>query len=302
MVRFARDQFLNGNKKHGIRMSRSLFRRPRRFRAVEIRPSSGWPALDLAAVWQHMDIAFILAVRDIKVRYKQSFAGIAWAVIQPLLTMIVFTAVFAGVVRVDTHGSPYPLFSLAALVPWSYFVHAINKSTTCLVTDRDLITRVYFPRLILPVSAILGGLVDFFIALALLLILLPFYGQSLSWSVLLLPLFLIFTMMTAFALGLWLSALNVQYRDVNNALPFFTQVLMFISPVAYPTSVIPEKWQLVYALNPMATVINGFRWVLLDGQPPPGLESLISAVMVAVALIGGLYFFRWQEDRFADVV
>jgi lipopolysaccharide transport system permease protein len=284
-------------------MTYSLFKGSKQSRRViDIRPSSGWPELDLVAVWHHVDIIFILALRDIKVRYKQSIAGVGWAIIQPLITMVVFTAVFAGVVNVDTHGSPYPLFSLAALVPWSYFVHAINKSTTCLVADRDLIGRVYFPRLVLPISAIVGGLVDFFVALALLLIMLPFYGQALSWTVLLLPVFLLFTMLTGLALGLWMSALNVQYRDVNNALPFFTQVLMFISPVAYPASVIPEKWQLLYALNPMATVINGFRWVLLDGQPAPGPESLISVLVVALALLGGLYFFRWQEDRFADVI
>jgi lipopolysaccharide transport system permease protein len=269
---------------------------------IEISPPSGWPKLELGEVWRHLDIILILAIRDIKVRYKQSFAGIGWAIIQPLLTMIVFTAVFAGVVKVATHDSPYPLFSLAALVPWSFFVHAITKSTTCLVVDRNLISRVYFPRLVLPISAVIGGLVDFFIAFLLLILLLLIYEKTPSAKVLLLPFFLVFTMLTALALGLWLSALNVQYRDVNNALPFFTQVLMFISPVAYPSSVIPEKWQMVYALNPMATVINGFRWVLLEDQPSPGLYSLVSVAVVLVALIGGLYFFRWQEDRFADVV
>ena len=270
--------------------------------STEIRPPSGWLKLELGAVWKHTDIIYILALRDIKVRYKQSLAGVGWAVIQPLLTMIVFTAVFAGVVRVPTDGSPYPLFSLAALVPWSYFVHAITKATTCLVVDKNLITRVYFPRLVLPISAVVGGLVDFAIAFALLVILLLVYGAVPTAAVLLLPLFLILAILTALALGLWLSALNIQYRDVNNALPFFTQVLMFISPVAYPSSVIPEKWQMVYALNPMATVINGFRWALLEGQPPPGIYSLVSVAVVFVALTGGLYFFRWQEDRFADVV
>jgi lipopolysaccharide transport system permease protein len=270
--------------------------------STEIRPPSGWLKLELGAVWKHTDIIYILALRDIKVRYKQSLAGVGWAVIQPLLTMIVFTAVFAGVVRVPTDGSPYPLFSLAALVPWSYFVHAITKATTCLVVDKNLITRVYFPRLVLPISAVVGGLVDFAIAFALLVILLLVYGAAPTAAVLLLPLFLLLAILTALALGLWLSALNIQYRDVKNALPFFTQVLMFISPVAYPSSVIPEKWQMVYALNPMATVINGFRWALLEGQPPPGIYSLVSVAVVLVALTGGLYFFRWQEDRFADVV
>jgi lipopolysaccharide transport system permease protein len=272
------------------------------FETIEINAPSGWNKLELGAVWRHLDIIFILALRDIKVRYKQSIAGIGWAIIQPLLTMVVFTAVFAGVVRVPTDGSPYPLFSLAALAPWSYFVHAVTKATTCLVSDRDLITRVYFPRLVLPLAAVIGALVDFFIAFVLLMIVLFMYGDTPTMAVLLLPLFILMAVVSAFALGLWLSALNVQYRDVHNALPFFTQLLMFISPVAYPASVIPEKWQLVYALNPMATVINGFRWALLKGQPPPGPDSLISIAVVLVALVGGLYFFRWQEDRFADVV
>lgn len=269
---------------------------------IYINPPSGIPKLELLEVWRNWDIILILAQRDIKVRYKQSFAGIGWAIIQPLLTMIVFTAVFAGVVNVNTHDSPYPLFSLAALVPWSYFVHAITKATGCLVVDQDLIKRVYFPRLVLPISAVIGGLVDFAIAFVLMLILLLFYDSAPNLKLLLLPFFLLFAILTALALGLWLSALNVQYRDVNNALPFFTQLMMFISPVAYPASVIPEKWQMVYALNPMATVINGFRWVLLEEQPNPGIYSLISVAVVMIALIGGLYFFRWQEDRFADVV
>ncbi len=283
-------------------MSRAGFGRKKEPRIIEISPPSGRPKLELAKIWQRLDIIYILALRDIKVRYKQSLAGFSWAVIQPLLTMIVFTAVFAGVVKVPTGGSPYPLFSLAALVPWSYFVHAITKSTTCVVANSGLTTKVYFPRLVLPISAVIGGLVDFGIAFALLLTLLVVYGEIPTAAIFLLPLFLLFAMLTAFSLGLWLSAINVQYRDVNNALPFFTQVLMFISPVAYPSSVIPEKWQMVYALNPMATVIDGFRWALLDGQPAPGPYSLISVAVVFVALVGGLYFFRWQEDRFADVI
>jgi lipopolysaccharide transport system permease protein len=269
---------------------------------IEISPPSGWPSLELFAVWQNVEIIFILAQRDIKVRYKQSLAGISWAVVQPLLTMIVFTAVFSGVVKVPTNDSPYPLFSLAALVPWSYFVHSITKATTCLVVDQDLIRRVYFPRLVLPLSSITGALVDFFVALSLLLILLPTYGVTPTSAILALPLFLLFAMLSALALSLWLSAINVRYRDVNNAIPFFTQILMFVSPVAYPSNAIPEEWQWAYALNPMATVIDGFRWALLEQQPAPGPASLVSVAVVIVALIGGLYFFRWQEDRFADVV
>jgi len=271
-------------------------------RVIEIEPPTGWPRLELATVWHSVDIIFILAVRDIKVRYKQSLIGFGWAIIQPLLTMIVFTAIFAGVVRIPTSGSPYPLFSLCALAPWSYFIHALNTSTTTLVSNQALVTRVYFPRLVLPISAVISGMVDFFIAFALLLVMLWIYAEPPSMSILLLPIFVIFGMFTALALGLWLSALNVQYRDVNNALPFFTQVLMFISPVAYPSNVIPEKWQWLYFFNPMATVINGFRWILLENQPAPNLYSLSSVAVVFVTLMGGLYFFRWQENRFADIV
>ena len=269
---------------------------------VEIRSPSGWARLDLLAVWRRIDIVYILGLRDIKVRYKQSFAGITWAVIQPLITMFVFTAVFDGVVKVPTGGSPYPLFALAALVPWTYFVHSITKATTCLIVDQDLIKRVYFPRLILPISAVSGGVVDFLIAFSLLLIVMPFYGSGPSLAILLIPVFFIFALTTALMLGLWLSAINVRYRDVNNAIPFFTQILMFASPVAYPSSVVPAEWQWAYALNPMVTVIDGFRWALLHGQPAPGPSSFVSMAVVALGLVGGLYFFRWQEDRFADVV
>ena len=279
-----------------------MFSRQIKSNIIEIEPPTGWPRLGLGAVWQSVDIIFILALRDIKVRYKQSLIGFGWAIIQPLLTMIVFTAIFAGIVRIPTSGSPYPLFSLCALAPWSYFIHALNTSTTTLVTNQALVTRVYFPRLVLPISAVISGLVDFLIAFALLLFMLWMYGEPLRASIVILPLFVLFGMLTALTLGLWLSALNVQYRDVNNALPFFTQVLMFISPVAYPSNVIPEKWQWLYFFNPMATVINGFRWVLLENQPPPGLHSLSSVAVVCIALVGGLYFFRWQEHRFADIV
>ncbi len=273
-----------------------------KFNAIEIRPPSGWPQLDLSAVWRKREIIYILALRDIRVRYRQSLIGAGWAVIQPLITMVAFTAIFSGVVKVPTAGAPYPVFSMCALVPWSYFIHSTNMSTSCLVSNAGLVTRVYFPRLVLPLSAVISGMVDFAIAFAVLLVMLVAYGGYLTSSIFILPVFVLFSMVTSLALGLWLSALNVQFRDVHNALPFFTQVLMFISPVAYPASVIPEKWQWVYALNPMATVITGFRWLLLEDQPAPGLYSLPSIAVVLIALVGGLYFFRWQEQRFADVV
>ncbi|HLF32022.1 MAG TPA: ABC transporter permease [Xanthomonadales bacterium] len=269
---------------------------------IEIRPPSGWPRLELGEVWRHLQIIKILAIRDIKVRYKQSIAGVGWAVVQPLFTVLVLTAIFSGIVKVPTAGVPFPLFAMCAMAPWLYFVHAITTTTSCLVANQTLITRVYFPRLLLPLSTVVSAMVDFLIAFTLLLIMLAWYGHALSAKVVLVPVFVAFNMLNATALGLWLSAMNVQYRDVFHALPFFTQILMFLSPVVYPASLIPEKWQWLYNLNPMATVIGGFRWVFLEGQPAPGMHNLGSIVVVTVALLGGLYFFRWQEDRFADVV
>ena len=269
---------------------------------IEILPLTGWPKLDLLAVWRQTEIILILAKRDIKVRYKQRMIGFGWAIVEPLLTMIVFTAIFAGIVKVPTDGAPYPLFSLCALVPWGYFVHCLNTSTTCLVSNGDLIKRVYFPRLVFPVSAVISGMVDFLIAFTLLLVLIVIYEGLPSAAILLLPAFLLFAVLTALAIGLWLSALNVQYRDVSNVLPFLTQIFMFISPVAYPASVIPEKWLWLYSLNPMATVISGFRWALLENQPAPGIYGFASLGVVLIVLVGGLYFFRRQEDRFADVI
>ena len=269
---------------------------------VEIRAPSGWPDLELIEVWRHLQIIYILAVRDIKVRYKQSLVGVGWVATQPLITVLVFTVIFARIVQVPDGGAPYPIFAMCALVPWLYFIHVLNTTTTCLVANQALITRVYFPRLALPIAAVVSGLLDFVIAFLMLLIMLFYYGEAITARVLLLPVFLLFGMLTPLALGLWLSAMNVQYRDVYHALPFFTVLLMLVSPVAYSASSVPEKWQWAYDLNPMATVINGFRWVLLEGQPAPGFYSLFSVAIVFLVLTGGLYFFRWQEDRFADVV
>ena len=270
---------------------------------IEITSPQGWPRLDLIEVWRHLPIIFILALRDIKVRYKQSLVGVGWVITQPLITVFIFTAIFGRIFELPSgDGTPYALLAMCGLAPWLYFILVVNTTTSCLVANQELITRVYFPRLALPVSCTISGLLDFMIAFVLLLIMLVHFDQGLTARVLLLPFFVLFCMVSVFALGLWLSALNVQYRDVFHALPFLTIVLMLISPVAYPSSIIPDKWQWAYQLNPLATVINGFRWVFLEGQPAPGYYSLISVAIVSVALVGGLYFFRWQEDRFADVV
>ena len=268
----------------------------------EIRPASGWPSLELTEVWRHLELIYLLIVRDTKVRYKQSLVGIGWALLQPLLTVVVFTVLFDHLVKVPTEGVPYPIFALTALVPWTYFIHALTKTTVCLVTNTALITRVYFPRLVLPISAVLAGLVDFVISFGLLLIMLVVYGIRPTATVVVLPFFLLLGILAAFSCGLWLSALNVQYRDVVNALPFFTQMMFLVTPVAYSNQLIPAEWRYLYALNPMASVVTGFRWVLLGNAPAPGLPCLVSVAVVLAALVGGLYFFRYQEERFADAV
>jgi lipopolysaccharide transport system permease protein len=269
---------------------------------LEIRPSQGWPRLELGEVWRNLEIIYILALRETKVRYKQRFVGMGWSVLQPLVTMVVFTVLFDRLAKVPTGGPPYPPFALAALVPWTYFSHALTKCTTCLVENEALLTRVYFPRLILPLSAVIAGLVDFFIAFVLLMIVLLAFGIYPGVAILALPFYLVLGVLTALGIGLWLSAINVEYRDVNNALPFVTQTMLFVTPVAYASNLIPESWRYVYALNPMVAVINGFRWALLEGQPAPGTPDLLSAGVSIVVLIGGLYFFRRREERFADVV
>jgi lipopolysaccharide transport system permease protein len=269
---------------------------------VEIRPASGWPHLELRELWRNLEVIYLLVLRDTKVRYKQTLVGVGWSVLQPLLTVLVFTLLFARLVHVPTGGVPYPPFALAALVPWTYFAHALTKCTICLVDNQELVKRIYFPRLVLPLAAVLAGLVDLAIALGLLAVVLFVYGIAPGTALLALPLFVLLAVVTALGAGTWLAALNVEYRDVANALPFFTQVMLFVTPVAYPAELIPEAWRALYALNPMVCVVNGFRWSLLGGGHPPGATDAISVAVSLAILVGGLYFFRSQEERFADVV
>jgi lipopolysaccharide transport system permease protein len=270
-------------------------------RVVEIRPPSGRPRLELRELWHSLEVIYLLVLRDTKVRYKQTLVGVGWSVLQPLLTVAVFTLLFARLVQVPTGGVPYPAFALAALVPWTYFAHALTKCTICLVDNQDLVRRIYFPRLALPIAAVLAGLVDLVIALALLALVLAAYGIVPGLALLALPLFVGLAVLTALGAGSWLAAVNVEYRDVANALPFFTQILLFATPVAYPAELIPEAWRALYAMNPMVCVVNGFRWSLL-GSPAPGPTDAISVAVALAVLVGGLYFFRRQEERFADVV
>ena len=269
---------------------------------TRIRPSGGWRALDLAELWRYRELLFFLTLRDVRLRYKQTALGVAWAVLQPLLTMGVFTIFFGNLGKIPSDGKPYAVFVLAALVPWQLFAYALTQSSNSLVAEQRLITKVYFPRLIVPVASVLAGLVDFLVALALLLLLMAGFRVAPGWGILAAPLFGFFAVLTALAVGLWLSALNVQYRDVRYTIPFLTQFWLFVTPVAYPASLVPEPYRPLYGLNPMAGVVVGFRWALLGTDAPDWGLMTVSAGVVAALLAGGLFYFRRMEKTFADVV
>jgi lipopolysaccharide transport system permease protein len=268
---------------------------------VVIGPSRGWVSLDLRVLWRYRELIYFLTWRDIKVRYKQTIFGAAWAVLQPFFTMIVFSVFFGGLAKVPSDGIPYPIFAYCALLPWSYFAGALERASNSLVGSSHLITKVYFPRLAIPISAVVAGLVDFGIAFVVLLGMMVYYGFAPTAAALTLPLFLLLAIAAALAVGLWLSALNVQYRDVRYTVPFLTQFWLFATPIAYPSSLIPEQWRAWYGLNPMAGVVEGFRWALL-GKEPPGPLLAVSTVVVVLLLVGGLYYFRRMERTFADLV
>jgi lipopolysaccharide transport system permease protein len=269
--------------------------------SVVVRPGGGWTSLGLRELWEYRELLYFLVWRDIKVRYKQTILGGAWAIIQPFFIMIVFSIFFGRLARVPSDGLPYPVFTFCALLPWQLFAQALSESSNSLVANERLITKVYFPRLVVPLSAVLGGLVDFAIAFVVLLAMMAYYGITPHLAVLALPLLVLLAVMTAFGVGLWLSALNVQYRDVRYTLTFLTQFWMFSTPIAYPSSIVPERWRSLYGLNPMAGVVEGFRWALL-GTQPPGPMLAVSVVAVIMILVGGLYYFRRMEETFADIV
>jgi lipopolysaccharide transport system permease protein len=269
---------------------------------TRIEPSKGWISLGLKDLWQYRELLFFLTWRDIKVRYKQTALGAAWAVIQPLFTMLVFTLFFGRLAKVPSDGIPYPLFSYAALLPWQLFAYALTESSNSVVANERLITKVYFPRLFIPMASVLAGLVDFVIAFTLVIGMMVWYGVRPTWAVLTLPFFVILAMATAFGVGLWLSALNVQYRDVRYTLNFIVQFWLFASPVAYSSTLVPARWRPFYGLNPMAGVIEGFRWALLGKSHGPGTMLWVSVAVVALIMVGGLYYYRRMEKTFADVV
>src|SRR5512138_260959 len=275
---------------------------PHQPETIYIRPTTGLAALNLVDLWTYRELVAFMIWRDIKVRYKQTLLGAAWAILQPLLTMLVFNFVFGTVAKVPTDGVPYPIFSYAALLPWGMFTAALNTASRSLTANQNMVTKIYFPRLVLPLASVLGGLVDFAIAFVILIVLMIYYKVTPTAAVWLLPLFLLLTIVTALGVALWLSAINVQYRDVNYVLPFLTQFWLFLTPVAYSVKVISDKWQLVYSLNPMAGVVNGFRWALLGTNSGPNLNMAISVAISLVVLVSGLFYFRSMERSFADTI
>jgi lipopolysaccharide transport system permease protein len=269
---------------------------------VRIEPSRGWISLNLGALWEYRELLYFLIWREVKIRYKQTVFGLAWVILQPLITILIFTVVFSHFARIASDGIPYPVFAYTGLLPWSYFASAVGRAGSSLLSDAQLLEKVYFPRPIIPLSSVVSPLVDFLFGFILLLGMVVLYGYVPSIGVVALPLFLLLAAVTALAVGLWLAPLNVRYRDVGHTLPFLIQIWMYASPVIYPVSAVPEKWKLLYSLNPMVGVIEGFRWALLGNAVPDYTAIAASVLVVIVLLFGGMVYFRRMERTFADVV
>ena len=269
---------------------------------THISPSKGWISFNIKELWQHRELIYFLVWRDLKARYKQTVFGIAWIVAQPLIQMAGFTLVFNKLVGISSEGLPYPIFAYSALLPWTYFANSINRSSTSLVGSARLLTRVYFPRMVIPISGVLSGIIDFCISFVILLFLMTLYQIAPTAGVLLLPALLLFAVVTALGVGLWLSALDVRYRDVHFAIPLFLQVWMYATPIIYPLSKVPEGWKWIYSLNPMVSIVEGFRWALFPGYTVPDPEIFLSILIPFVLLVSGMIFFRRQERTFADIV
>ncbi|HYG76097.1 MAG TPA: ABC transporter permease [Planctomycetota bacterium] len=269
---------------------------------LEIKASKGWVALNFREFWNYRELLYFMAWRNVMVRYKQTLLGVSWAILQPFMTMIVFSIFFGKLGKIPSDGIPYPIFSYCALLPWQLFAHSMTESGNSLVANQHLITKVYFPRLCIPTAPVISGLVDFAVAFIVLIGMMFYYGIYPGWAVVTLPLFVLLAACTSMAVGLWLSAMNAMYRDVRYTIPFLVQLWMFLTPVAYPASIVPENWRWLHGLNPMAGVVEGFRWALLGRTEPPGISLLVSIVMVMVMLVGGLFYFRRMEKYFSDRV
>jgi len=269
---------------------------------IRIEPSKGWVSLKLRELWEYRELLYFLIWRDVKVRYKQTVLGAAWAIIQPFFTMVVFSVFFGKLAKIPSDGLPYPVFSYAALVPWTFFASGLRQASTGLVTHAGLIKKVYFPRLAIPIARVLAGTVDFVLAFIVLLGMMLTYGIVPTVNVLWLPFFLLLALITSLGTALWLSAMNVQFRDVGYTVPFITQFWMYATPIAYPSSLLPRPWRTLYGINPMAGVAEGFRWALLGTDTAPGPIIVVSSMVALMLLVSGAFYFRRMEKTFADVV
>lgn len=270
--------------------------------ALRIQSSRGWTSLRLKEVWEYRGLISIFVWRDLKVRYRQTIVGALWAIIQPFLTMVVFSVFFGRLAGMPSDSIPYPIFSYAALVPWTFFANSINQASNSLVNHAEMIKKIYFPRLTMPIAALLGGLVDFLLAFIILLGMMLYYGFVPTINIVWFPFFVLLAMMTALGVSLWLSAMNVQFRDVRYMISFITQVWLFATPVAYPSSLLSEPWRTLYGLNPMVGVVEGFRWALLGTGTAPGPVFVVSFFVAFLILVSGVYYFRRMEKTFADVI
>lgn len=266
-----------------------------------IRPSRGWVSVNLREIWQYRELLYFLVWRDIKVRYKQTALGAAWAIIQPFFTMVVFSLFFGRLAGIPSDGVPYPVFAFAALVPWTFFANGLSQSANSLVIDQNLIKKVYFPRLAIPTATVLAGTVDFVLAFLVLLGMMLYFGITPTANVVWLPPLLLLALVTSLGVGLWFAALNVQYRDVRYIVPFLVQFWLFATPIAYPSSLLEEPWRTLYGINPMVGVVEGFRWALLGTETAPGPMIAVSAAAAVAILVGGALYFRRMEKTFADV-
>jgi lipopolysaccharide transport system permease protein len=266
------------------------------------KPSVGWAWPRLRELWEYRELLFFFVWRDIKVRYKQTVLGALWAIIQPFFTMVVFSLFFGRLAKIPSDGLPYPIFSYAALVPWTFFANALTQASNSLVVSANMIKKIYFPRLTLPIATVLAGIIDFVLAFTVLLVMMLFYGLVPTVNIIWVPLFLLLALITSLGMSLWLSAMNVQFRDVQYTIPFLTQAWLFVTPIAYPSSLLPEPWRTLYGINPMAGVVEGFRWALLGTDTAPGLMMIVSAVVALILFVSGAFYFQRMEQSFADVL
>lgn len=266
-----------------------------------VQSTSGWKSVKIKELWASRDLIYFFIWRDLKVRYKQTVLGASWAIIQPFFTMVIFSLFFGRLAKVPSDNIPYPIFSYSALVPWTFFANGLTQASNVLVANANMLKKIYFPRLTLPVATVLAGLVDFVLAFVILIVMMLFYGITPTSNVIYLPLFLLMALFTSIGVSMWFSAMNVQFRDVRYMIPFITQAWLFLTPIAYPSSLLNEPWRMIYGLNPMAGVVEGFRWALL-GTPAPGPIIYISSLIATGLFVSGVFYFRRMEKTFADVV